>query len=278
MIGCETETLDCPAHGPYAGSTLVFGSGKRIKSKCPTCNAQELRRAEAQREAARQAQRQRAVETLLQVAAIPPRFAQRNFENFRATTPEQKRALQVCRHYAEHFTERLRFGGGLVLAGKPGTGKTHLAAAIIQSVIAQGRSAAIITAMKCIRRVKETYAKGSITTEREALRLMLKPELLILDEVGMQIGSDTERMVLSEIINDRYCELRPTILITNLTARELAKFVGERTMSRMEEGGGVILAFDWESYRAQAAKDPALTWPEPAPVDYAAVVKTWTAP
>ncbi|EIG27035.1 hypothetical protein HMPREF1054_2009, partial [Haemophilus paraphrohaemolyticus HK411] len=50
-------------------------------------------------------------------------------------------------------------------------------------------------------------------------------------------------------INERYEAMKPTILISNLSQQELGAYVGERIVDRMREGGGAMIAFDWESYR-----------------------------
>ena len=80
----------------------------------------------------------------------------------------------------------------------------------------------------------------------------IRPDLLILDEVGVQFGSETEKMILFEIINGRYEQLKPTIVISNL-ADALTDYLGERVVDRLREGGGRMLIFDWPSYRRQAA-------------------------
>ena len=82
--------------------------------------------------------------------------------------------------------------------------------------------------------------------------MLCSPDLLILDEVGVQFGSDAEKLILFEIINTRYQDMKPTILISNLTLVELGKYIGERVVDRMREGGGAILSFDWDSYRGAA--------------------------
>lgn len=271
------ERRSCAEHGAYEADILLIGE-REIGTPCPRC-AEGLRAREQARLRQEHDQRsQKALKALLHAADIPARFQGRSFDNYRATTPPQVRALKTCRAYAEGFEDRLKHGGGLILAGKPGTGKTHLACAMALHIASTGRSVIFTTVMKAVRRVKETYSSHSKITEREVLALMLKPHLLILDEVGMQFGSDAERVILSEIINDRYAALRPTILLTNQTAQQLASYVGERAVSRMEEGGGVVLAFDWGSYRQQAIKDKALPWPEPAPVDHAALLRDWGQP
>lgn len=51
-----------------------------------------------------------------------------------------------------------------------------------------------------------------------------------------------------EILNGRYQELRPTILISNLNTDALESLLGQRIMDRYRECGSV-LAFDWQSHR-----------------------------
>lgn len=74
-------------------------------------------------------------------------------------------------------------------------------------------------------------------------------DLLIIDEVGVQFGSESEKIILFEIINERYEQMKPTILISNLSEDELSRYVGERIIDRMREGKGAVINFDWESYR-----------------------------
>ncbi len=79
----------------------------------------------------------------------------------------------------------------------------------------------------------------------------LFPDLLILDEVGVQFGSDTEKLILFDVLNERYERRRPTILMTNLTLEEVADFLGDRIIDRLREDGGEFIPFDWESHRGK---------------------------
>lgn len=79
-----------------------------------------------------------------------------------------------------------------------------------------------------------------------------QPDLLIIDEVGVQFGSDAEKLILFEVINTRYESMKPTILISNLALNKLAGFIGERVIDRMKDGGGCTLAFTWDSYRSRS--------------------------
>lgn len=232
--------------------------GRVINSNCPEC--EKLMKAEEEKRQKEQlAENKRfKIARLFSQAGIPSRFQERNFSNYRAETLETQRALKIVKKYADNFEDRLAHGGGLILCGKPGTGKTHLATAIANQVILTGRSVVFTSVMRAIRSVKDTYRKDSEFNEQQAINKYLLPQLLIIDEVGVQFGSDTEKMILFEILNGRYECTLPTILISNLPEKELADYIGERIIDRLKEGGGALIAFDWESYRAKVHKDEKL--------------------
>lgn len=246
-----TEQRSCDKHGIYT-ARHVLGS---IWSRCDACDREATERKMRAAEVAAQEQKQQTVRMILGRSGIPPRFAGRTFDTYRASDERQMRVLNICKAYAAKFEDRLSQGGGLVMCGMPGTGKTHLACAIAHEIAQRGRTSLFVSAVSAVRRVKQTYSRDSNETEAEAIARFVSPELLIVDEVGVQFGSDTEKMILFEIINTRYEQMMPTILISNLTREELSAFVGERVMDRMSEGGGVVLAFDWQSARAGAKHD-----------------------
>ena len=71
----------------------------------------------------------------------------------------------------------------------------------------------------------------------------------MLDEIGIQFGSDTERMYLFEVVNRRYENALPTVLISNLDRDKFRDEVGERVIDRLREDGGRMIAFSGESFR-----------------------------
>lgn len=75
-------------------------------------------------------------------------------------------------------------------------------------------------------------------------------DLLIVDEIGRQFGTDTERMILFEIINERYEQRKPIIAITNLDGPNLSEFVGAAALDRLKENGEAV-CFDWRSMRSE---------------------------
>jgi DNA replication protein DnaC len=111
-------------------------------------------------------------------------------------------------------------------------------------------SVAFGTVASVCRTVRATYGGKSSRTESQAIADLLVPDLLIIDEIGASTGSDHELGLLFEIINKRYENLRPMILISNLNVQDLQRFLGQRAMDRFNECATVV-AFDWESHRGK---------------------------
>jgi len=182
-------------------------------------------------------------------AGIPPRFHERGFDNYRAVSTEQYRVLQTCKAYAERFDEAQKLGSSLILIGRPGTGKTHLACAIARVVIEHGHSALFTSVAEMLRQTRDSF-RGE-ETEQKILQRFTEPDLLILDEVGIGIGrEETRHAIIMDVINRRYEHLRPTILMGNLSTQEMQAYLGERVWRRISEDGAGVLAFTWDRQNA----------------------------
>ncbi|MEY0287993.1 ATP-binding protein [Providencia rettgeri] len=180
---------------------------------------------------------------------IPPRFANETFETFKATTQLAKHNLTVCQQYVNTWEDRKNAGEGLIFCGIPGTGKTHLAVSIAREIAEDlQESVFITTAARIIRAFRRTWSGNSEFSELDVLAKYCDPDLLIIDEIGVQYGTDSERNILFEVINDRYEYLLPTILISNLPLNELEEMLGERVVDRLLQGG-TVLKFNWPTYR-----------------------------
>ncbi len=243
------RTDTCEVHGEYQAKCHM----RTIWTKCPTCSKERW-----DAEAAKKAEEAKAESIALWQrklgwAGIPDRFHERTLASYKATTDEQRTALSFAQEYADGFDAVSQTGRSAVFVGKPGTGKTHLAVGIALDVMGQWNGSALFTtAMRALRRVKGTWARGSEESETQAIEALVFPDLLILDEVGVQFGSDTEKMILFDILNERYERRKPTILLSNLTVDEVKGYLGERIFDRMREDGGRVVVFDWASYRGQA--------------------------
>ena len=239
------EARQCEQHGPYEARVFDL-MGRAIVGGCPECAKQLAAEEAAREEANKRREREATVSRMMTASHIPARFSDKTLDSFAAETDKQKSALAVARGLATTKTA----GVSAIFCGRPGTGKTHLACGACRAFIESGRSARFVTVLAAIRHIRDTYRKDSQRSESEALQDLLRPDLLVLDEVGVQVGSEHEKMMLFEIINERYQECRSTILISNLTRAELSEYLGQRVMDRFAEGGAVV-AFDWDSHRGR---------------------------
>lgn len=248
----KTRQATCETHGDFESKCFI-GS---VWSKCPVCVNEAAEREREEAESRAREARLIAWQKKIGQSGIPERFHDRCLENFMAETPTQKKALAFAQVYADEFAHVLAIGRSALFVGKPGTGKTHLAAAIgLQVMRRQNRTVLFTTVMRAIRRVKDTWVKGCEESESQAIATLVSPDLLILDEVGVQFGSDFERNILFDVLNERYEKRRPTILMSNLPVAEVSAYLGERVIDRIREDGGARIVFDWESYRTKAGRE-----------------------
>lgn len=223
---------ECARHGRYPISMVDERDAIRYMSPvCPVCAAEQASR------------------RLMESAAIPKRYIDCGFDNYVVEVPGQQAVLDVCRDYADHFEEHARKGSCLILCGNPGTGKNHLASAIANVVLTKGHSVLHVTAYDIIARIRQTWQRGiGNSTELEVIRGFAEAGLLIIDEVGKTFGSDGERVHLFEVIDHRYRDLKPTLILSNESIGRVEKYLGPAAFDRLCQNGGLLL-FDWQSHR-----------------------------
>ena len=245
------ELASCDQHGEYAA---IISKHREGPSGCPVCAEVRQREEDAKRmEAERAKNAADRLAAKLGAALIPTRFRDRSFEGYIAAEPKQVKALTICREYAENFAEHYEAGRCLLLLGNPGTGKTHLAAAIANHIMRTTTATAVYrTVGGILQHIKGSYDRESEYSEAEAFAAYTKPDLLVIDEVGATKPTEFELATLFAIINGRYEEQLPTVVISNLPGAELPGALGERCVDRLREGGGIAVGFDWKSARGRA--------------------------
>jgi DNA replication protein DnaC len=247
----EMKLAACATHGEY-GSKAVKLLGRIVHwSGCPECGAIERARRDAEQALADAEAKQRRLESRLNQAGIPLRYRAKSFASFIADTDGKERALSVAMEFAANFAQHRKAGTVVVFSGKPGTGKSHLAIAIAQEVMSNG-TALYTSAIDAVRMIRDTWKRDCPRTETQVLDMLASIDLLILDEVGVQYGTEAEQVSLFDIIDKRYRDLMPTILLTNLNANGMKDFLGDRSYDRLREGG-IWTTFDWESQRNKIA-------------------------
>lgn len=128
------------------------------------------------------------------------------------------------------------------LMGRPGTGKTFMAASVGNALLDRGIFVLYLTSseffdqMLGYRRLEAAYAPDPERQEqsRAAYTNICEAELLILDDLGTEAGQMEERQAnLLGVLNERYQNGRPTMVSSNLSLKELQEMYDERLMSRL---------------------------------------------
>lgn len=146
-------------------------------------------------------------------------------------------------------------GRALVLLGKPGRGKTHLAIAIAYRAIQNGFDARFVTAAELIDELSAAFRAGRLG---EALTTYTHPDVLVVDEVGyLTYGTDAANM-LFHVVNDRHRRKRAMLFTTNkpvtawgsvLHDEDLAHAIVDRVLER-----GRLLTLDGPSLRTKIGR------------------------
>lgn len=241
-------SFDCPIHGLQTYTTYQRLDGSWADSYCPECKRIVSER-ESLLEILQADAKQRAVELARHLHYERPLdFDTPTFENYIPETTEEEKNLAICRRFAERFTERelererahnaqdqfwrKKNSTGLLLFGNYGTGKTHLVYSILKELDRQGLPGFYITIPDLFDRLSD---RTNQVDNAAVLKKLCMVSCLVLDEIGVQSGSEYEKKRLYQIIDGRIKNGRPTILLTNLDHIELGRLLTERVLTRVTQ-------------------------------------------
>jgi DNA replication protein DnaC len=203
-------------------------------------------------------------------ARVPKRYEDCSFDNFETELEDGKSytvlataSLKLASLLTRTFVMEYPAGSqaGLLIMGRPGVGKTHLAIAALKELVKRGHTGYFCEYGALLREIQNSYRVDNEISELRILRPILSAEVLVIDDLGCIKPSDWVRDTIGYILNSRYVEASPglshakcTIITTNflddseekqaqlpsgklmMTRREtLADRIGERMRSRLFE-------------------------------------------
>lgn len=225
---------------------------------------------EARERHAEQDRIQRKIAKLMRNSGIRGRFQQRTFDRF-VVNEKNAKAFQAAKWYAEHFSDMLpstdargnvrspaKERNGLFIVGSYGTGKTHLATAIANSLIRDGMPVICMTMIDLLARIKSTFDANDEATEADVMRVYCDVPLLVIDDLGSEQPTEWGISKIYAIVNARYEAFMPVVVTTNYTGKELIRRMtpsapgdsrnAEKTLDRLKEMCEGVEMF-WESWR-----------------------------
>ena len=170
-------------------------------------------------------------------SGIMEKFWNSSFDNFIVENEDQKTTVEILRNFV--------FNKNIIMSGSTGSGKTHLANALINRMV------------DC--RIKGFYVSfydlsDIKINDQVAFDRIRSCDFLVIDEYGV---TDTEfkSSLLYEIIDTRYKKNKYTMVITNKSLAEFSKSIIDPLKSRLKEGY-ISLVCNWVDYRLkQIAKE-----------------------
>lgn len=196
-------------------------------------------------------------QSLLSTARIPRRYEHCELANYDTDFPGAHPSLADAHFVALNFAQKCdpRGDKGLLIIGKIGTGKTHLAVGIMKELIlTRGICCLFYDYRELLKEIQNSYNTAVQSTELDVLRPVFETDVLVLDELGAVKPTEWVWDTVSLILNTRYNDNRTTIITTNFDdqpaagvsaslspvraanrGETLGDRVGERMRSRLHE-------------------------------------------
>lgn len=203
-------------------------------------------------------------------ANIPYRYCNCNLNNYRPY-PENEESFQRVIKYLSTYEELESRGKWLIMIGDYGTGKTHLAVAILKKIcyeyarwsvnkykefplaIVRGqintRPVLFVKTPELLEKIRSSYEYKEIN-ENDLLNEFKQKKFLVIDDLGSEKPSEWQQEKLYSILDYRYSNLRSTVITSNYDLNELIMRIGQRVVDRIQEAAGeFITGWKGESFR-----------------------------
>lgn len=189
------------------------------------------------------------------VSLVGKRHAKCWFDNYEIGhdehTPERQAALDIATSYARSLKHNKGNGRNLIMMGNVGTGKDHLAIAVMRAATIGLRMSSRLRRGSVIC---SECRQNLLQNGRDIAHDLSQVELLVISDIEpnpIKPASEFEERSLLELIDQRYTQMFPTVVTSNKKSKaEIAEAIGKRAVDRLFENAATII-MEWPSYRGR---------------------------
>jgi len=173
-------------------------------------------------------------------------------EAFKLETPKRYKGATIdnfiCSNESQRIVKKyIVKARSLILFGDNGDGKTRIGFSSCLYQVERGKTVKRIVAIRFFDEIRMSFAKGG---PEEVVDKYAKYDYLIIDELDKTQGSRTEFVYLSLLVDQRYNDMLPTILIANAkTKADIYNILGGSIYDRIAGEGRILEMKRKESYR-----------------------------
>ncbi len=190
-------------------------------------------------------------------AEVPERYLGSSFDTWDYRIDEANdRSMKAVYQWAH---ERKWEREGLVLTGKPGSGKTHCAVAVLR----------LVSSLRPELPLRFVAVSGLVSrliehSESDYLQWILAGSVVVLDDIDKISASGNEwvQAQVFHLIDTLTARSRSPILTSNLAEPAMVKFFGETVLSRLV-GSCSFVRFEGSDYRIKRRRDNVVKFPDP---------------
>jgi DNA replication protein DnaC len=168
-------------------------------------------------------------------SGVPERFLEFTLANYPVQIESQATLIKTLSDYD--------FKHNVVLLGKVGTGKTRIGCSLVDKAVSKKLSAYYSKYYQLTRLAID---------DKTTFKRISNVDFLVIDEFGVS-DTDYKTQLLFELFDQRYDAMKATMLITNLSVKQLHEKIGDALYSRIKQDC-VSFKCDWEDYRLKGDK------------------------
>jgi DNA replication protein DnaC len=209
--------------------------------RCLVAGMEEVRKKKAQE---KERQRVKNINALLLKSGVPKTYLAFQLINFdKPITLAQKKLLQFVSRCSYPFAKPI------LVTGPAGTGKTHLAVALLREILLKGycENPLFITGVELMSQLRQSNSSDSDISPEDIISRFTQNRFVIFDDIGVEKITEYVQQSWYQIIDIRFSRGLSTLYTSNLTQVQCEEKFGPRITSRLF--GGKVFEIDGEDVR-----------------------------